>query len=171
MRRWQFWLGVLISAAFLYPVVRGLHLDQVWYYLRHARYVWILPGVLVYFVGVWLRTWRWYYMLRPIKRIPLRHLFPVVCIGYFGNNVYPARAGEVLRAYVLKRKAGVPIVPVGLRGTERVLRARGIRVHGGRSIEVRVGVPIPPEEHVQAPMEVLVARVRREIGTLSGKET
>ncbi len=109
MRRWQFWLGVLISAAFLYPVVRGLHLDQVWYYLRHARYVWILPGVLVYFVGVWLRTWRWYYMLRPIKRISLRHLFPVVCIGYFGNNVYPARAGEVLRAYVLKRKEGVPI--------------------------------------------------------------
>ncbi len=109
LRRWQFWLGLAISVAFLYPVLRGLHLDQVWAYLQRATYVWIVPGVLVYFVGVWLRTWRWHYMLRPIKHVSLRVLFPVVCIGYFGNNVYPARAGEVLRAYVLKRRADVPM--------------------------------------------------------------
>ena len=30
-----------------------------------------------------------------------------MCIGYFGNNVYPLRAGEVLRSYVLKREYGV----------------------------------------------------------------
>lgn len=109
MKRWQFWLGVLISLAFLYPVVQGLHLDLVWDYLQRAEYVWILPGVAVYFVGVWLRTWRWHYMLRPVKRISLRALFPVVCIGYFGNNVYPARAGELLRAYVLRRREDMPI--------------------------------------------------------------
>ncbi len=109
MKRWQLWLGILVSALFLYPAIKGLRLGEVWYYLRTAKYIWIVPGVLVYFVGVWARTWRWHYMLRPLKRVPLRHLFPVVCIGYFGNNVYPARAGEVLRAYVLKRKEGVPI--------------------------------------------------------------
>jgi uncharacterized protein (TIRG00374 family) len=32
-----------------------------------------------------------------------------VVIGYMGNNVYPARAGELLRSYVLRRKEGVPI--------------------------------------------------------------
>ena len=36
-------------------------------------------------------------------------LFPVVCIGYFGNNVYPARAGEVIRAFVLRRNEGVSV--------------------------------------------------------------
>jgi hypothetical protein len=36
-------------------------------------------------------------------------LFPVVVIGYMGNNVYPARAGEVLRSYVLRRKENIPI--------------------------------------------------------------
>ena len=36
-------------------------------------------------------------------------MFPIVCIGYMGNNIYPARAGEVLRAYVLRRTEGVPI--------------------------------------------------------------
>jgi len=109
VKRWQFWLGVAVSLIFLYPSLRGLHLKEVWYYLRHARYGWIIPGVLVYFVGVGLRTWRWHYMLRPLKSIPLNTLFPIVCIGYFGNNVYPARAGEVLRAYVLKRKVDVPM--------------------------------------------------------------
>jgi len=36
-------------------------------------------------------------------------MFPITCIGYMGNNIYPARAGEVLRAVVLKRKESVPI--------------------------------------------------------------
>lgn len=36
-------------------------------------------------------------------------MFPITCIGYMGNNIYPARAGEVLRAVILKRKEGVPI--------------------------------------------------------------
>ena len=63
----------------------------------------------VYFVAVWARTWRWHYLLRPIKVIPLDELFPIVCIGYFGNNVYPARAGEVIRAFVLRRNQGVSV--------------------------------------------------------------
>jgi uncharacterized protein (TIRG00374 family) len=36
-------------------------------------------------------------------------MFPIVAIGYMGNNIYPARAGEVLRAVVLKRKEDIPI--------------------------------------------------------------
>jgi glycosyltransferase 2 family protein len=65
--------------------------------------------VLVYFGAVWARTWRWHYMLRHLKPIPTGRLFPVVVIGYMGNNVYPARAGELLRSYVLRRREGVPI--------------------------------------------------------------
>lgn len=48
-------------------------------------------------------------MLRPLKAISTRKMFPIVAIGYMGNNIYPARAGEVLRAVVLKRKEGVPV--------------------------------------------------------------
>jgi hypothetical protein len=36
-------------------------------------------------------------------------MFPIVTIGYMGNNIYPARAGEVLRAFILRRKQGVPV--------------------------------------------------------------
>jgi uncharacterized protein (TIRG00374 family) len=108
-KRWQFWLGLALSAAFLYYALSKLELGEVWLYVKTARYWWILPGVAVYFLGVWARTWRWHYMLRAIKPIPLGRLFPVVCIGYMGNNIYPARIGELLRAYVLKRQEGVSV--------------------------------------------------------------
>jgi uncharacterized protein (TIRG00374 family) len=60
-------------------------------------------------MGVWVRAWRWHYLLRPIKAIPTRAMFPIVAIGYMGNNIYPYRAGEVLRAYILRLRQGVPV--------------------------------------------------------------
>ncbi|HCS40968.1 MAG: lysylphosphatidylglycerol synthase transmembrane domain-containing protein [Anaerolineaceae bacterium] len=109
MKKWQFWLGIAISAVFLYFALRGLNLGDFWSAIKSANYWWIFPGIAVYFVGVWARAWRWHYLLKPIKNIKTRVMFPITCIGYMGNNIYPARAGEVLRAVVLKRKEGVAI--------------------------------------------------------------
>jgi uncharacterized protein (TIRG00374 family) len=109
MKKWQFWLGALISALFIWLALRGLHLDEFWDVVKQANYWWLLPGVAVYFVGVWVRAWRWHYLLGPIKKIPTKTMFPITTIGYMGNNIYPARAGEVLRAVILKRREGVPV--------------------------------------------------------------
>jgi glycosyltransferase 2 family protein len=109
MKRWQFWVGILISVVFLYFSLRGMQLDKAWQALSTANYWWLIPGIAVFFVDVLVRTWRWHYLLRPLKKIPTLTMFPIVCIGYMGNNIYPARAGEVLRAAVLKQREGVPI--------------------------------------------------------------
>jgi uncharacterized protein (TIRG00374 family) len=109
MKRWQFWIGVLISLIFLYLALRGLQLANMWDVLQGARYVWLIPGVAIYFLGVWVRAWRWHYLLRPLKPISTRTMFPIVAIGYMGNNIYPARAGEILRAVVLKRREDIPV--------------------------------------------------------------
>ncbi len=109
MKKWQFWVGVLISVLFIWLAVRGLKLNDFWESVRKANYWWLLPGIAVYFVGVWVRAWRWHYLLGPIKKIPTATMFPITTIGYMGNNIYPARAGEVLRAVILKRKEGVSI--------------------------------------------------------------
>ena len=108
-KKWQFWLGVLISVVFIWLSLRGLQLGEFWETVKQANYWWLIPGVGVYFVGVWARAWRWHYLLKPIKEISTRKIFPITTIGYMGNNIYPARAGEVLRAVILKRKEGVPI--------------------------------------------------------------
>src|SRR5260221_3741804 len=109
MKKWQFWFGVLISVLFIWLAVRGLKLNEFWGAVKQANYWWLIPGIGVYFVGVWVRAWRWHYLLKPIKEIPTRNMFPITTIGYMGNNIYPARAGEVLRAVILKRKEGVSV--------------------------------------------------------------
>jgi glycosyltransferase 2 family protein len=107
--RWRLILGLAISAVFVYVAVRGLSLSDFLTKLRGAHYAWLVPGVAIYFVGVWARTWRWHYMLRHLKPVPMVPLFRIVCIGYMGNNIYPARAGEVLRSVVLKQEHGISI--------------------------------------------------------------
>ena len=109
MKRWQFWVGVLISAFFLYWVLVDIDFNLLWKDILGANYWWVLPGILVYFAAVWVRAWRWHYLLRPLKAISTRTMFPIVAIGYAGNNIYPARAGEVLRAFVLQRRENVPV--------------------------------------------------------------
>jgi hypothetical protein len=109
MKKWHFWLGMLISILFIWLALRGLRLEEFWGAVQGANYIWLLPGVAIYFVGVWVRAWRWHYLLGPIKKIPTKTMFPITTIGYMGNNIYPARAGEVLRAVILKRREGVPV--------------------------------------------------------------
>jgi uncharacterized protein (TIRG00374 family) len=106
-KHWKFWLGVAISSVFLYSAVRDLKWDEFWVAIKTANYLWLIPGVAIYFVGVWIRAWRWHYLLRPLKPISTNRMFPMVTIGYAGNNIFPARAGEVLRAIILKRRENV----------------------------------------------------------------
>jgi len=109
-RRWPlFLLGLAISLFFLWYALRDLHLGQVWTALRGANYLWIIPGVAVYFISVWFRSWRWGFLLRATKRVSANQLFPIVVIGYMGNDILPFRLGEALRAYVLWRKEGINI--------------------------------------------------------------
>lgn len=100
---------MLISILFIWLALRGLQLGEFWKAVTSANYLWLLPGIGVYFMGVWVRTWRWHYLLGPIKKIPTKAMFPIITIGYMGNNIYPARAGEILRAVILKRKEGVSV--------------------------------------------------------------
>ena len=109
MKRWHFWVGLLISALFLLIALRGLQLIDVWEGIKSADFIWLFPGIIIYFIAVWMRAFRWNLFLRPVKIVPVNEVFPIVTIGYMGNNIYPARAGEILRAVVLKHQYKVPV--------------------------------------------------------------
>jgi uncharacterized protein (TIRG00374 family) len=102
-------LGVLVSAGLLWFAFRDLELRSVLTALRDANYWWLVPGVAVYFLSVWFRSWRWGFMLRGSQRVPAVRLYPVVVIGYMGNDILPFRLGEVLRAYVLWRRERINV--------------------------------------------------------------
>jgi uncharacterized protein (TIRG00374 family) len=107
LKNWRLWLGLLISVAFLYWLAGQVRdLERLGDALRGAQYWYVIPALVVYFVGVWVRAVRWRFLLRPTQSVSTDRLFPVVVIGYMANNVLPARVGEFVRAYVLSQREG-----------------------------------------------------------------
>lgn len=121
-RRGWLLLGVALSGALLAWTLRGLHLEEFGRILRGLRAEWVVGGALFYFTAVALRTWRWGVLLRGVQPTRFGERFIALAIGYMGNNLYPARAGELLRAYVLQRRCGVSAgAALGTIVVERVL--------------------------------------------------
>ena len=96
-----FWIGIVVSLVFIGLFVRSTNFGDVKTAFADAN-PWIaLASLPIYFAGLWVRTIRWQYLLRPVKRVTALRLYPVVIIGLMANNLIPARAGELARAYVL----------------------------------------------------------------------
>ncbi len=101
-------LGLVVSLFFLWFIFRqindiGLALQAA----QQANYWFVLPALIVYFVGVWIRAVRWRFLLAPVKLIGIGELFRVVVIGYMANDVLPIRMGELVRAHVLGEQENV----------------------------------------------------------------
>ena len=107
MRSWRAWLGIAISGVFLYIAFRGQDLGDVRDALGEANLWWVPPALVLYFIGVWIRATRWSILLQPLAKSDSRQLFPVVIVGYMANNVLPLRTGEIVRAYLIRRKYNV----------------------------------------------------------------
>lgn len=103
----RFWLGLLISLVLLIVVFYQTDPSKIWIALQQAQYIYLFPALALYFIGVGVRAARWHFLLRPIKPISARALFPPVVIGYMANDILPARMGELVRAYVLGRQENV----------------------------------------------------------------
>ncbi len=102
-------MGVGISALFLWLAFRKVDFGGVTSALSQANWIWILGRLLLYLIPTWLRALRWKLLLKPLKDLPLPTVAEVMVIGYMGNNIYPARAGRVLRSVLLKQKEDIEI--------------------------------------------------------------
>lgn len=109
IKRWHVWLGLIISAFFLWLAFRKVDFSLVWEQLKTANLTYVALGIGAYFIALFVRTWRWKVLLLPMKSISVIKLFPVLSAGYMANNIYPARAGDLLRTVLLRKKEDVPI--------------------------------------------------------------
>lgn len=107
-------VGILISAVFLWIAFNDLNPAAVWTHIRSANMPLILLSAVWYFSNIIVISMRWQYLMRPVRFVPLRKLFELVCIAYMGNNVYPLRAGEALRIALLNRDERIPIAQAGM---------------------------------------------------------
>lgn len=101
IRSLRFWLGLGVSLAFVALFLRTTHLGELRDALAEANYWWLAPALALFFVTVSVRCVRWSVLIRPVGALGPARLFPYVIIGYMANNLLPARAGEIVRAYVL----------------------------------------------------------------------
>lgn len=97
-----------LTLGFLYVAFRDTDFVKVYEGIRSADYWWMLVMFMFIMISHVVRSWRWRYMLEPVKPgIRFRHLFSGVMVGYFLNNILP-RAGELVRPYTIGKLAGVP---------------------------------------------------------------
>ena len=108
-RYWQLIVGLGISMLFIYWALPGLHLPDVIEALRTANYWWLDPRHRRLHARTLGANLALAVHAAPGEEGSPRSSFPMVCIGYFGNNVFPFRAGELLRSYVLKQAEDIPI--------------------------------------------------------------
>ncbi|CAN5157553.1 lysylphosphatidylglycerol synthase transmembrane domain-containing protein [soil metagenome] len=101
-------VGLAVTVACMYFAVRGVAVDDAVDALRDSNLLWLVPTVPVFTLAIVLRALRWWSLFERSQRPPLRAIGYALLIGYFFNNILPARAGEAARVIALHRRASIP---------------------------------------------------------------
>jgi uncharacterized protein (TIRG00374 family) len=107
------WLpGVIISliAIALIPIVLKVNLRSLAQAIRTANYWILLFALAISWTWLAVRGLVWRTLLR--NKASYKQVFFTLCEGYLLNNFLPLRLGELGRAYLLGRKAGLPFMEV-----------------------------------------------------------
>ena len=107
---WGALLGISVSVLLIWWVLRDVDPGRLLGELRGANGWLLLGAVAVATSGFLGRALRWSVLLHPIRPgTGLGSRFAAVCIGFALNNLLPARAGELARAWSLSRIEPVPV--------------------------------------------------------------
>jgi glycosyltransferase 2 family protein len=99
-------IGFLVTAIFIFILARNLSVEDLVEAFRGADYRLVLPAAVATLAGYTLRSVRWQRIVRPAAKIGLPAAFSILMMGFAANNLLPARLGEFVRAYLLRRKTG-----------------------------------------------------------------
>lgn len=106
--KWRAALGALLSAALIYWTLRGISPAEVGKALGNADPL-LFAGAIFCATAIFaLRAVRWRAILDPVAPgLKFGPLWRSTAIGMMVNNVVPARAGEIARAYALTHETSV----------------------------------------------------------------
>jgi len=97
----------LLAVGLLAWFLRNAHLGEVWREIRRANPWPVLFGMAMTVLNMAIRSVRWQYLLAPVGATHFRAAFRTTMIGFAASAVLPARAGEVIRPYLLARQEGL----------------------------------------------------------------
>jgi uncharacterized membrane protein YbhN (UPF0104 family) len=103
-----YWMVALaLAGALLYFSLRGIEWLQVWTIVRRARLPFVATALGTVSLALFVRAMRWRVLLTAEGKVPVPLAFWATSAGYFGNNLLPARAGEVVRTLMVSRQSGM----------------------------------------------------------------
>jgi uncharacterized protein (TIRG00374 family) len=101
------WTALIVGAALsvILPVLvfQGVNVSQSWSLILECRGVELALGGLFFLGTLWLRSWRWRYLLAAQQDVRLRSCLSATCVGFLANNVLPFRLGDLVRVGALKQ--------------------------------------------------------------------
>jgi uncharacterized protein (TIRG00374 family) len=101
-----YWIVALaLAAVFLYFSLRGIDWLQVWTIVRGARLPFVGVALGTVSLALFVRAMRWRVLLSAGGKVTVPLAFWATSAGYFGNNLLPARAGEVVRTLMVSRQS------------------------------------------------------------------
>jgi uncharacterized protein (TIRG00374 family) len=94
--------GVALSALTLYLALRNVDMAEVWSALMQARPLYVLLALASVALNTLAKTVRWRVLLgEPGRAVSLLKLLMALLSGQMLNTLYPARIGDLSRAYVI----------------------------------------------------------------------
>jgi glycosyltransferase 2 family protein len=97
----------LLAIALFAWFLSHANLASVWAQVKRARIDLLVAGFFAVILTYVIRAWRWQYLLHPIGPTRFRTAFRTTVIGFAALGVLPARAGDLLRPYLLARQEGL----------------------------------------------------------------
>ena len=99
--------GISVSIACLFWLVSSVDMVQLKTALENANYFYVFIAFIMTISSYMLRAWRWEFFFRSREVAPSYfNLVRCLFVGFFMNNILPARAGELVRAHVGRRYSG-----------------------------------------------------------------
>jgi glycosyltransferase 2 family protein len=98
-------LSFLLAAILLYLSVRKVDWKQVWSAIAHCKFDLLAISMAMSAFSYFLRGLRWRVLLNTQAKLPVFTVFWANSAGYLGNNVLPARAGELIRTAMVSSRS------------------------------------------------------------------
>jgi uncharacterized protein (TIRG00374 family) len=98
----------LLAIALLGWFLSHANLAAVWEHVRSADLPLLGVGLVFVVLTYIVRAYRWQVLLSPLGRVRYWSSFRATVVGFAALGLLPARAGDLLRPYILARKEGLP---------------------------------------------------------------
>ena len=103
-------VGIFISIICIYWSFTNFEFDNFLIHIKSINYYSFLFAVILLIFSVLIRSFRWLLFFSPeqIKELKILSLFKNEMIGYFGNNIFPLRLGDLLRVSKMSLDTKMP---------------------------------------------------------------